>query len=347
MSKDTAITVGIIGLGRSGWNIHARSLSKLPDHFKVTGVTDFDDARMQEAQESTGCETFPDADALIASKNCELIVVASPNPLHPTHSIQALEAGKHVVCEKPFALNSKDAAHVIDVANKTQRILAPFQNRRYEAHFQKVKSVIESGILGDILQINLCVHGFQRRWDWQTLKEYGGGILNNHGPHVLDHALQLLKDKSPEIFVDSKTALAAGDAEDHIKIVLRSKEGTVIDAELTSACAYPRDRWLVMGTAGSLRGSQKKLEWKWVDWSSMPKLEVDTQATQDRSYNKEELPWQKDTWEGESKGIVDQVQFYKDLYKTLREDAPLVISPQSVLEQIQLIERCRALSSHK
>jgi predicted dehydrogenase len=73
--------------------------------------------------------------------------------------------------------------------NEPGRVLAPFQNRRYEPHFNKVKEIVASGKLGQIVQIRMAWHSFGRRWDWQTLREFGGGQLANNGPHLLDQAL--------------------------------------------------------------------------------------------------------------------------------------------------------------
>ena len=84
-------------------------------------------------------------------------------------------------------------------AREAQRIAAPFHNRRYEPHLLKVRQVIASGVLGPIVQLRLVWHSFGRRWDWQTLKEFGGGALNNNGSHIIDHALQVFGDSDPRV----------------------------------------------------------------------------------------------------------------------------------------------------
>jgi predicted dehydrogenase len=341
--SDSRIAVGIAGLGRSGWNIHANALGQQADKYRIAAVMDTDPARRAEAAAKFGCRAYEDFSQLASDPELEVVVVATPNRLHKDHVLEALQNGKHVVCEKPYGINSDEAAAMTEAARSAGKLVAPFQNRRYEPHFQKVKSIIESGVLGDVHTIRIAWHGFKRRWDWQTLTEFGGGDLNNTGPHVIDQALQLFGAAEPELFVDLRNVLSSGDAEDHIKIVLKAPGSPTIDLELTSACAFPQDRWLVMGDAGGLRGTVNELEWKWIDWS---KLEPRTPAripTPDRTYNSEKLEWQTDrcdTCEGFDQIVV---LFYDDFWRSVREGTPLFISPESVQRVIELIEKAKSL----
>lgn len=345
--SQTPIRVGIAGLGRSGWHIHANSLGQLPEQYQVVAAMDFDAGRRDEAAAKFGARTYDDYNALLADEEVELIAVATPNSAHKSNVVAALEAGKHVVCEKPFGTTSAEADEMIAAAQRTGKIVAPFQNRRYETHFQKVREVVQSGVLGELHLIRLCVHGFGRRWDWQTLREFSGGFLNNWGPHVVDHALQLMNldndAPDPEMWVDMRNVLSSGDAEDHIKLVLRSAGGPVVDIELSSAIAFGQDRWLVAGKSGALRGTTNKLEWKWVDWSQMPERPVDREPTAGRSYNSEQLEWQQDEWSGSNSDNDLMLNFYRDLYKSVREGAPLTVTPQSVRRQIAIIEKAKEI----
>lgn len=335
------VKVGLIGLGRSGWNIHAKALEAMGDQYQVAAVADADTSRLEEANKTFSCRTFSDTNDLIAADGLDLIVVASPNVYHVDHAVAAMKAGKHVVCEKPMALSAAEADAVIEVAEITGRVLAPFQNRRYEPHFLKVCEILGSGLLGDILQVRMCWHGFSRRWDWQTLREFGGGLLNNNGAHMIDQALVLFGESEPELFVDLKQALSSGDTEDHVRVILRGEGAPTIDVELTSASAYPLDRWHVMGTAGGLIGTMNELHWKWVDWSTMPARPVDRMPTPDRAYNREELDWQTDSWTLPTDYPGEYTMFYRDLYQTIRHGGDLFVTPASVRRQIALLERCK------
>ena len=194
------IKVGIAGLGRSGWDIHAHLLNKIQDKYEILAVCDHDETRRKEAENRFGCKSYPDIDSLLTEKEIELAIIATPSHLHAKNTIQALKAGKNVVCEKPMATNLSDADLMIETAEQENKILSVFQNKRYAPDFLKVKEIIDSGKLGRIVLIKIAYHGFGRRWDWQTLKKFGGGTLNNTGPHAIDHALQLFgEDEEPEI----------------------------------------------------------------------------------------------------------------------------------------------------
>lgn len=348
------IRVGIAGLGRSGWNIHAKTItSDLTDRYLVAAVTDIDATRCQEAQDTHGCRIHNSVEELVSDKEVDLVVVATPNRFHAGHALQALKAGKHVVCEKPFGFTGADVDAMIAAAQESGVVLQPFQQRRYEADFHKVKEICASGLLGDITFIRLGWQGFKRRWDWQTSRSFGGGELYNNGPHPLDHAMELFGSTEPKVWCELRHSLNSGDVEDEVRIILSGEGAPTIQIELTATTAYPQDRWHVCGTSGGLRGDGDNLEWRWVDWSTMPPRPQDLQPTPDRSYNGEKLNWQQDSWQrgGQADGGAGAapasqpiVNLYTDLWRTIREGAPQTITPQSVRRRVAVLQKCYELS---
>lgn len=347
------ISVGLIGLGRSGWGIHAQAALAQPNLFKVVATTDPLVPRMQEAATVLGARPCASVSDLLAQDDVGLVVVASPNPFHRPQVIQALEAGKHVICEKPFGLTTADADAMIAASQKSGKILQPFQQRRYEDDFRKVKEICDSGLLGRIEFIRICWHGFKRRWDWQTSRSCAGGTMNNNGPHLIDHAMELFGEGEPEVWSDMRRCLCSGDAEDHLKIVLKGSGKPTIEIELTDIVAFGQDRWLVCGSAGGLRGNADGLEWKWVDWSTMPSRPLSLESTPDRSYNSETLNWQHGTWRpaaaadsgaGATPAAAPVLALYRDLYQTIREGKPQAITPQSVRRRVLVMEKARKAS---
>jgi predicted dehydrogenase len=344
------ISVGIAGLGRSGWSIHANALSDLTDTYKVVAAMDFSAERRDEAAAKFGCKTYETYAELINDPEVELVVVATPNRFHTSNAIEALRAGKHVLCEKPFGTNSSEAGEMIAVAKEVGKIVAPFQNRRYEPLFQKVREIVESGILGELQLIRQSWAGFSRRWDWQTLTEFEGGQILNNGPHAIDQSLQLFGDYQYQLLADLRNVLTSGDAEDFIKIVLKpepdanGRRGPILEIEMTSSYKFPIDRWVIQGDSGSLRATGNKVEWAWVDWSKAEPRPVEREPSADRSYNRDDLTWEKAEWEIPSGLEALEKQFYNDLYATLREDKPLTVSPESVQRVMRLIEEVKAAS---
>src|SRR2546421_6568955 len=107
--KAGPIRVGLIGLGRSGWSIHAKASQSIPELFKAVAVTDRIEQRMRDAAGELKAVACASVDELLAQKEVELVVVASQNKDHKDHVVRALQAGKHVLCEKPFGLTTADA----------------------------------------------------------------------------------------------------------------------------------------------------------------------------------------------------------------------------------------------
>ncbi len=334
------IRVGIAGLGRSGWGIHARLIEPLDERYRIVAVADRLTGRQQEAAARFGCRTYDDLTALLGDDEVELVVNSLPSYLHPGGSVEALQAGKHVVCEKPMAVRVADADRMIEAAQQAGRTLAIFQNYRYDPDYQKVCEVIASGRLGRIVMIRLAWQGFGRRWDWQTLQKYDGGSLNNTGPHPLDWALQLFGPGRPEVFCHLERTLTLGDAEDHVKLILSGPNAPLLDIESTSAGAYGQETWLGMGTQGTLAGTRQALRWKYLDPAQLTPRQVDERPTPDRSYNREQIEWTEETWDRSEYTGPRHTGFYLDLYETIRHGKSLYITPESVRRQVEVVEEC-------
>jgi scyllo-inositol 2-dehydrogenase (NADP+) len=339
------IRVGIAGLGRSGWDIHAALLKTLPEYYRITAVTDPVAGRMEEARAAFGCRMYHTFDEMLADPALDLVVVATPSHLHAENTIAALRSGRAVVCEKPMAATLAEADRMIAAAHETGRPLAIFHNRRYGQDFLKVKEVIASGVLGRIVEVRLSYGTFSRRWDWQTMKKAGGGTLRNAGAHFIDEtlALGLIDAAEPEVFCHKDRVLTLGDTEDHLKVMMRAPGSPLIEVDATSACAYPDDLWQVLGSRGTLHGSTTHLSWKYCDVEALAPVTLTEQPTPDRSYPADRIPWHEESWSAENESGWEV--FYLDMYKTLREGGPAPITPESVRRVMWVIERCDALAN--
>ena len=187
----SVLNVAIIGQGRSGRDIHGAHLSRDSERYKIVAVVDpLEDRRLRAAREY-GCDVYSDYRELKSRADINLIVNSSPSRFHVPITLDLLSAGFNVLCEKPFAPTLSDVDRLIEASSKAGKLLAVFQQSRFAPYFTKVKDVIASGALGDIVQISIAFNGFSRRYDWQTLTSEVGGNLHNTGPHPLDQALQL------------------------------------------------------------------------------------------------------------------------------------------------------------
>ncbi|WP_197522585.1 Gfo/Idh/MocA family protein [Occultella aeris] len=337
------IAVGIIGLGRSGWNIHAAGLRELPDRFRVVAVADPLEARRVEAATELGVTTYTEPRQLIADDRVELVVVATPSHTHVPIALIALQAGKHVVLEKPMAQRPEEIDLMAAVAESAGRVLTCFQNNRLEPSFLAVRQIIESGRIGEVVLVRRAIHRFARRADWQTLRSHGGGELSNKVSHYLDQLLLLIGDTPTSVSADLRHTVSAGDAEDHVKLTLRPEHGPVLEVESSATVALPQDSWFVVGTAGGIAGSQSTLRVRWFDPAALPALVLRTGAAEGREYGTDEsIDWSEETVAvGPSRRTE---RYYRRLYATLREGADLFVTPASVRRQVEILTRARTRS---
>jgi len=352
------VRTAIAGLGRSGWSIHARLLAEQPERFTVVAVQDHLPERRAEAERRFGCRSYADFDDLLADGAVELVVIAVPSHLHAPYAVAALQAGRHVVGEKPMATSLAEAERMVAAGEAAARRLSVFQNWRFRPDLQKVLAVIGSGALGRIVQVRLANHGFGRRWDWQTLRRFGGGSLNNTGPHLIDAALALYGEGEPRVLYVSDRVQTLGDAEDHLKIVLTPDPGDpaaagspTVDVEITSTCAYPQPMLHVIGSEGGLTGGNGELRWRFVRPGSRPERRLSTEPTGDRSYNREAVEWVERRWtldEAKAAGAPEtegEARYYRELFDAIRGGGPLPVTAEQALRQMRVIEECRRQSA--
>jgi len=338
------VRVGLAGVGRSGWLIHGPALARLPDRYRIVAVADTDAERLFEAEKRFAVRAYRDVARLFADPAIDLVVVATPNRFHTDHAVDALEAGKHVVVEKPVATSVVDIDRMIEASRRSGRLFAPFQNRRYDPYFQELCRIIDSGELGRIVQVRMALHDFTRRWDWQTLTEFDGGSLHNAGSHFLDQLLRLFGDAEPQVFCHMDHVLTLGDAEDHVVVMLRAPGRPLVQLEISNACAKAQDLLLVMGSRGTLSGGMKRLEWQTADLDGLPPVRPHAGPAEGRKYMRDQVVWRHHDWTVPSdEAAVDYThrRFYEDLYATLRGRAPLVVTPQSIRRQIVVMEKAR------
>ena len=341
------IKVGVAGYGRSGWGIHCNSMGKLPEKYKIVALCDPDDTRRKEAEENLKCRVYKDFNKFLKDSETELVSVATPSYLHAKHAVAVLEAGKNVVCEKPLSDKVADVDKIIEAAKKNKKIFAPFQNKRHDPLFLKMKEIVDSGILGRIVEVKISWQGFNRRWDWQTLRKYRGGTLNNTCPHAIDHGLQFLPEKDKyEVFCQLEKTLTLGDADDHVKIIVKGKKSPLLDIEVTSCSPYEHaEKYLLMGTKGGLKATFNEIWWKYCKPETLAKKTLPKKAiSEGRAYGSEKIKWTEKHWKVPANAMYFSVAFYNHLYKTLTKGEPLFVTPESARRVVWLTEKCHKMA---
>lgn len=184
------VRTGIIGLGNMG-GFHARCIldGEVPG-MRLTAVFDLDEARLASFNDIA---TFTNADEMLASGEVDAVIIATPHFFHTSLGIAALEAGLHVMVEKPISVHKADCERLLAAHTNKDLVFAAMFNQRTDARYLKVKSLIDNGELGPIQRISWTVtdwfrtEAYYASGAWRaTWKGEGGGVLLNQCPHQLD-----------------------------------------------------------------------------------------------------------------------------------------------------------------
>lgn len=340
--KNQPIRYAVAGLGRSGWNIHVNQIAPRQDA-ELVAVVDPLRERRQEAADKFGCQIYETFEPMLSQKDVNVVVVATPSAAHAPNSIAALEAGKHVICEKPMAMHQDEADQMIQAAEANNRHLFIHQNYRFQSVFTHLQEVIDSGIIGRLYHIRNYNNDFSRRDDWQTLARNGGGVLNNKCTHNLDMIMQLLGGKVVEVMGDLQQIASGGDVEDHAKAFLKADNGCTADMEVTSAqnIAAQMPAWILCGTSGTLTSDGNQSTIRWFDPEEAGQVEVIEGAAKNRAYGSSAKPidWQEKVVESKGPNIGN---FYDNVTAVLQERSEMYVTPQSVREVLRVMTEIRA-----
>jgi predicted dehydrogenase len=297
MAKAGPIRLGIVGLGRAGWGMHCPELKGKEDKFQIVAACDVLKERRDRMAAACGCKVYEKIADLVADPAVEMVDVATFSRDHFGHAVMALKAGKHVFLEKPITETYAQARRLVAAAARAKGKLYIRHNSRCDKAFLHVREIIASGLLGDVYQIRLTRGWYARRDDWQTLARFGGGLLLNWGPHLVDHALRLLEAPVARQWSDLKRIAAVGDAEDHFKIVLEGTNGRVVDLEFSGGMALGGPLYQVWGTRGALRCDAGSITLRYLSpRAKLPPRKVKPGAADENFGSPENLPWIEETF---------------------------------------------------
>ncbi len=197
------IGIAIIGTGYIGQGAHLPAYQKMQDEglARIVAVCDINEEALRAASEKFGiAHTFTDYRKMLEMDEIAAVDVCTPNYLHKQPVVDALAAGKHVLCEKPLAVNAQEGAEMVAAGRAAGKQLGVALNVRFGAGAQAVKRFIDDGRLGEIYYAR--AHALRRRgipgWGLFTQKDkQGGGPLIDIGVHILDLTLWLMGHPEP------------------------------------------------------------------------------------------------------------------------------------------------------
>jgi predicted dehydrogenase len=331
------IKSALVSFGISSKTFHAPFLTTMPEYQLVSVL---------ERSGNTASEKYPwvrtarAIDELLADQELELIIITSPNETHFPYAKMAMEAGKHVVIEKPFTNTSAEAKQLIAVSKATGKICAVYHNRRYVADFLTMKQIIEKKLLGEL-------HEFEAHYDryrpdprtyglWREKPLPGSGVFYDLGSHLVDQALQLFG--TPQyIIADIRKQKSYSVVDDYFDVRL---DYGFLKVLLKSGMLVREmgPRYMMHGTRGSyikygedpqeelLKAGQLPVG---PEWGKEPESQYGLIHTEiDGMVVREVYPSVQGGFGG----------FYKNLYASIREGAALREKPEDGYKVIRMIE---------
>lgn len=261
------LRIGVIGLGMgrhhvTGYQSHPAA--------QVVAITDLDEVRLKEIGDKNNVPNrYKTAEEMMANEKLDVVSVATPNKFHAPLAIMALDAGCHVLCEKPMAMNAQEAQQMLDAADKSGKRLMINFSYRFNEQSQALKAQVDTGILGDVYFARTIWHrrrglpGFGGWFGQKALS--GGGPLIDLGVHRLDLALWLMGYPKPVWVMGSTynpiaTALAQErgalyNVEDLAVGMIKFANGATLEVEASWAANVQEREWMetrLFGTKGGL-----------------------------------------------------------------------------------------------
>ncbi|MEL0553079.1 oxidoreductase [Raoultella lignicola] len=184
------INIALIGYGFVGKTFHAPLIQSV-DGLKLAIVASGNEEKVK--QDLPDVTVIASPEEAIQHPDVDVVVIASPNATHAPLAKLALNAGKHVVVDKPFTLDMQEARELIALAKEKQLLLSVFHNRRWDSDFLGIKQVIEQGLIGKVKHFESHFDRFRPevRVRWREQNVPGSGLWFDLGPHMIDQALQL------------------------------------------------------------------------------------------------------------------------------------------------------------
>ncbi|MFQ5921298.1 MAG: Gfo/Idh/MocA family protein, partial [Anaerolineales bacterium] len=192
------LTVAVVGCGYFG-SKRIQACSKIPNEIDLRAVMDADKSRAVQAGAAAGVPHFSDFEALLDEAEIDAVILAVPNNMHGPMSVQALEAGKHVLCEKPLAIRPSDAERIVDAVKRSGKFVKTASNHRFFPTVTKAYGLYTSGRIGEILSFRGAIgnDGGLTHDSWFWKKDIaGGGTFIDNACHLLDIARMFMGDFS-------------------------------------------------------------------------------------------------------------------------------------------------------
>jgi scyllo-inositol 2-dehydrogenase (NADP+) len=339
------IRVGLVGFGISATVFHAPFFATMPEYELVAVL---ERSKNESQKKYPAVQVVRSIEELVADPSIDLIVITSPNETHFPYSRIALQAGKHVVVEKPFTNTSEEAQELVNIAASSGVILSVYQNRRYVSDFLTIRDILDKQLLGEI-------HEFEGHYDryraearpqaWREAPKPGSGILYDLGAHLVDQALYLF-GLPQRITADIRQQRPHAKVDDYFDLRLDFGFTKVI-LHAGMLVREPGPRYMIHGTIGSFIKYGEDPQEALLRAGALPTGEAwgkEPEAIHGLLHTEMNGDLVRQQYPSRA---GDFGLYYKNLYETIIHHAPLKEKPEHGYNTVRLIELAIESSSRQ
>ena len=333
------VGVGLIGYGAIA-RAHAASVSTTAG-LRLRGICDVSTERRELAAREWGVPTHASMEDLFDDPEVGLVVVGTPPSAHADTVLAALAAGKHVVCEKPFALRVQEVDWMIDSAASRDRVLTVYQSRRWDPDYLAMRDVVRSGRIGELFYMESFIGGYSHPCDfWHSHEPISGGTIYDWGSHYFDWVLQLFPDTVKTVSaVAHKRVWHDVTNSDQVRVDLTFDGGAQATFLQSDIAAALKPKWYLLGTRGAVVGEWREevvtsrgpggglVEERLAPADSPARVKVLRPAEEGGSHEEVLVL-----------GRRDETGFYRNLADHLAWEEPLAVPPDEARRTVAVME---------
>jgi len=255
-TEPRSLGVGLLGYAPSVGKLHGMGVEATED-LALEAVCDVNPQRLSQAlRDFPDLHTYGSASEFANNENVDVVIVATPPNNHALLSMQMMAAGKHVVCEKPLALNQDEADAMVKMAEDQEVHLSCHQNRRFDADYLAIKQALADGMIGDFFYMETFVGGFVHPCGyWHTHTPISGGTAYDWGGHYIDWIVSLIPDSITAVIGTRQNRVWHDVTNaDQERIQVRFAGGQETEFIHSDICAARKPKWYLLGTQGAIIG---------------------------------------------------------------------------------------------
>lgn len=339
------IRTALCSYGMSGKIFHGPFLHAHPG-FELVGA--WERSRQLISADYPSAISYSSYEALLADSSIELVVVNTPNYTHADLAKKALLAGKHILVEKPFTVNTAEAEELIRISREQGKSITVYHNRRWDSDYLTVKKILDQKLLGDIVEAEIHFDRYNESISYKQHKETpgpGANVMYDLGSHLIDQALQLFG--WPEaVFADNRIVRPVSKVDDYFELLLYYPQLRVRLRSTYCAREAPVG-YVLHGLKGSFIKPKTNVQENDLQAGKLPGFEgwgKEDPADRGLLHTEKDGQVTRELVESE---IGNYLDLFEGLYQSVRNGKPVPVNPEDGMAVIRIIEAAYKSSSEQ